>query len=472
MPRIVIVGAGISGLCTAHYLVKTLSAAGREAEILLFEAEKVPGGKMRTVREDGFNMEWGPNGFLTNKPYSLELVKDLGIEDRLAPSSDVARKRFIYSGGRLHRLPETPQAFFASNLLSLPGRLRILWEPFAPGPPSGVDESLGDFARRRLGAEALEKLLDPMVTGIFAGDPDTMSLRSCFPLIHELEQKYGGLVKGMISLQRERRKAGENREMSAGPGGILMSFDAGVQTLIDVLASLLSEGLHTGIAVESVRQRGGRFLLSLVENGRRGEIDTDALVLATPAYSAASALGELDPGISEALSAIPYSPISVVALGYDQATIGNPLDGFGFLIPRLEKRKILGALWDSSVFPNRAPAGKALIRAMVGGVRDPDLAALPAGDLIALAREELSKTMGIAAAPALARAFFHDKGIPQYLVGHGKVLERLEARLAEIPGLYLNSNAYRGIALNDCVLQSRLTAERIAEELYPHVVQR
>jgi oxygen-dependent protoporphyrinogen oxidase len=466
MPRIVIVGAGISGLCTAHYLVKILSAAGREAEIILFESEKVPGGKMRTVREDGFNLEWGPNGFLTNKPYSLDLVKELGIGDRLARSSDLARKRFIFSGGRLHRLPETPLAFFASNLLSLRGRLRILGEPFAPGPPPGVDESLGDFARRRLGAEALEKLLDPMVTGIFAGDPDNMSLRSCFPLIHDLERKYGGLVKGMISLQRERRKAGEKREMSAGPGGVLMSFDAGVQTLTDVLAERLSDGLHTAVAVESVRRSNGRFLLSLVEQGLRGEIDADALVLATPAYSAAAALGSLDPQISDALSAIPYSPISVVALGYEQATLGNPLDGFGFLIPRLEKRRILGALWDSSVFPNRAPAGKALIRAMVGGVRNPELAALPAGDLVALTRDELASTMGITAAPALARAFFHDKGIPQYLVGHGKVLERIDGRLAAFPGLYLNSNAYRGIALNDCVLQSRLTAERIAKELY------
>jgi hypothetical protein len=186
-----------------------------------------------------------------------------------------------------------------------------------------VDESLGDFARRRLGAEALEKLLDPMVTGIFAGDPDTMSLRSCFPLIHELEQKYGGLVKGMISLQRERRKAGEKREMSAGPGGILMSFDAGVQTLIDVLASLLSEGLHTGIAVESVRQRGGRFLLSLVENGRRGEIDTDALVLATPAYSAASALRSSTRGFRSPLGH-PVLPDLRRRAGIRQATIGNP----------------------------------------------------------------------------------------------------------------------------------------------------
>jgi len=466
MPRIVIVGAGISGLCTAHYLVKTLSAAGREAEIILFEAEKVPGGKMRTIREDGFNLEWGPNGFLTNKPYSMELVKELGIEDRLARSSDLARKRFIYSGGRLHRLPETPQAFFSSNLLSLRGRLRILGEPFAKGPPRGVDESLGDFARRRLGSEALEKLLDPMVTGIYAGDPDRMSLRACFPLIYDLERKYGGLVKGMISLQRERRRAGEKREMSAGPGGVLMSFDEGVQTLSDVLASLLADGLHTHVAVESVRQRDGRFLLSLVEQGMRGEIDTDALVLAIPAYAASTALGSLDPQISEALSSIPYSPVSVVALGYEQAALGHPLDGFGFLIPRLEKRRILGALWDSSVFPNRAPAGKALIRAMVGGVRNPELAALPAGDLVALTRDELAATMGITAAPALARAFFHDKGIPQYLVGHGKLLERIDGRLAAFPGLYLNSNAYRGIALNDCVLQSRLTAERIARELY------
>jgi oxygen-dependent protoporphyrinogen oxidase len=472
MPRIVIAGAGISGLCTAHYLVKALSAAGREAEIVLFEAEKAPGGKMRTIREDGYNLEWGPNGFLTNKPYSLDLVKDLGIGDRLSPSSDLARKRFIFSGGRLHRLPETPQAFFASELLSLKGRLRILWEPFAPGPPPGVDESLGDFARRRLGAEALEKLLDPMVTGIFAGDPDKMSLRSCFPLIHDLERKYGGLVKGMISLQRERRKAGEKREMSAGPGGILMSFDEGVQTLIDVLADRLSEGLHTGIAVEGVRRRDGKFLLSLVEDGRRGEIDTDALVLATPAYAAASVLRNLDPGISEALAEIPYSPISVVALGYERATLGNPLDGFGFLIPRREKRRILGALWDSSVFPNRAPAGKALIRAMVGGVRNPELAALSAGDLVALVREELSGTMGISASPSLARAFFHDKGIPQYLVGHADVLKRIEGRLAAFPGLYLNSNAYRGIALNDCVLQSRLAAERIARELYAPAAQR
>jgi oxygen-dependent protoporphyrinogen oxidase len=285
-------------------------------------------------------------------------------------------------------------------------------------------------------------------------------------VIHDLERKYGGLVKGMISLQRERRRAGEKREMSAGPGGVLMSFDTGVQALIDVLSERLSEGLHTGVSVENVKMRDGRFLLSLAEHGQRGEVDTDALVLATPAHDAAAALGPLDPSLAKALSAIPYSPISVVALGYEQALLGNPLDGFGFLIPRGERRKILGALWDSSVFPNRAPQGKALIRAMVGGVRNPELAALPAEELIALTRSELAATMGIAASPMLSRTFFHEKGIPQYLVGHGDLLERIDLRLSAFPGLYLNSNAYRGIALNDCVLQSRLTAERIARDLY------
>lgn len=465
MTRIAIVGAGISGLCTAHSLIRNLSAAGRAAELVIFEAEEVPGGKMRTVRDAGFHIEWGPNGFLTNKPHALDLVRELGIEGRLARSSDLARKRFIYSRGRMHRLPETPQAFLRSDLLSLRGRMRILAEPFAPPAPPGVDESLGDFARRRLGAEALEKLIDPMVTGIFAGDPDRMSLRSCFPLIHDLESRYGGLIKGMLSLRKERRKAGEKREMSAGPGGVLMSFDFGVQTLVDVLAERLSEGLHAAAAVRRASRRDGKLVLSVEEGGLRGEIEADAAVLAVPAYAAAEILGPLDADLGESLSGIPYSPISVVALGYEQASVGNPLDGFGFLIPRGERRKILGALFDSSVFPNRAPDGKVLLRAMVGGVRGPDLAALPHDDLVALARAELRETMGIAAQPLLSRVFFHDRGIPQYLVGHGRRMERIDAHLAQNPGIYLNSNAYRGIALNDCVLQSTLTADRMVRDL-------
>ena len=465
MPRIVIIGAGLSGLATAHYLVRSLSDAGKEAEILLLEADAVPGGKMRTIHQDGFSMEWGPNGFLTNKPHGMDLVKDLGIGGRLARSSDLARKRFILSGGTLHRLPETPLAFFKSPLLSLSGRLRIMGEPFASGPPANIDESLGEFARRRLGPEALEKLIDPMVTGIFAGDPDTMSLRSCFPMIYNLEMKYGGLVRGMLGVRKERAKQGVKEEMSAGPGGVLMSFDHGVQVLTDTLAGRLSEGLHLNVAVDRIERSGEAFVLSMSADGKREEMAANVVVIAAPAYVAAGMVSPLDEGLSELLAGIPYSPVTVAALGYRKATMGNSLDGFGFLIPGGEKRKILGALWDSSVFPNRAPEGKALLRVMVGGVRAPALSALPEADLLAIARKELQEIMGISGEPVLAKTFFHDRGIPQYLVGHGKRLELIFGRLAGLPGLHLNSNAYRGIALNDCVRESVLTAERIAKTL-------
>lgn len=466
MPRIAIVGAGISGLCTAHYLVRELSAAKRDAEILILETEDVPGGKMRTVRQDGFNMEWGPNGFLTNKPYSLELVRELGAEDRLARSSDLARKRFIFSGGMLHRLPESPGAFLKSKLMTTGGKLRICMEPFSK-PPSRMieDETLGDFARRRLGPEALEKLLDPMVTGIFCGDPERMSLKSCFPTIHDMEMKYGSLVKGMLAIRQEKRRKGVKQAMSAGPGGVLTSFDEGVQVLVDLLSAELAEGLHTGVSVDRIERKDGRFRISVTERGKQDEILADAVVVSTPAYAASAQLSRLDPSLADALASIPYAPVSVVAIGYDKATLENPLDGFGFLIPRKEQRKILGALWDSSVFPNRAPQGKALIRAMVGGARAPELASIPAAELVRIVRQEFRDIMGIGAEPVLGRVFFHEKGIPQYFVGHARLLERIDAALAAFPGLYLNSNAYRGVSLNDCVLQSRLAAQRLCKEL-------
>jgi len=466
MPRIVIVGAGLSGLCTAFYLVRALDGVGKNAEILIFESESAPGGKLRTIRQDGFNIEWGPNGFLTNKPFGMDLIKDLGIEERVVRSSDEARKRFIFSGGKLQRLPETPVAFFLSGLLSPAGRMRICLEPFAASsPPEDIDESVGDFARRRLGAEALEKLIEPMVTGIFAGNPDQMSLRCCFPMINNLENKYGGLVRGMLSLKIERARKGIKMGMSAGPGGVLVSLDEGVQVLTDTLASRLSDGIHLNVAVNRIKHRNGRYLLRLSENGEREEIDADIVVVTTPAYDAETLLALMDEELAKALASIPYSPISVAALGYNAAMLNNPLDGFGFLIPRKENKKILGVLWDSSVFPNRAPQGNALIRVMVGGTRAPELASLPEEELLALVRDELRGTMGVYEQPTLARSFFHDRGIPQYLVGHGKVLERIDARLANYPGLILNNNAYRGIALNDCVRESKLTAEKIANTL-------
>ncbi|MFA6315997.1 MAG: protoporphyrinogen oxidase, partial [Elusimicrobiota bacterium] len=295
MPRkVVIVGAGISGLVTAHYLRRTLEASGETSDILILEADSIPGGTMRTVPDQGFDIEWGPNGFLTNKPHTLDLVRDLGIESRLLRSSDRARKRFVLSEGKLKRLPESPFSFFTSDLLSLAGRLRVMAEPFASAPPEGKDESLAEFASRRLGTEAMEKLIEPMAAGVFAGDPDRLSLKSCFPRIHELEIRYGGLIKAMLSLQWERRRGkaaaigpdGRPKEMSAGPGGVLTSFDKGVRVLIETLAGRLSDSLRFDVNVSSLKRLGSRWELSVSEKGRPSYVQADAVVLACPAGEA------------------------------------------------------------------------------------------------------------------------------------------------------------------------------------------
>ncbi|MBI5240953.1 MAG: protoporphyrinogen oxidase [Elusimicrobia bacterium] len=465
MKRVAVVGAGISGLATAHYLRQGLKAAGKSAEVVIFEARGSPGGTMRTAREQGFAMEWGPNGFLTNKPYALDLVRELGLSARLLRSSDQARRRYIFSGGRLHRLPETPGQFLGSALLSVPGRLRVLCEPLIAAQLLEDDETVAEFARRRLGEEAMEKLIEPMTAGVFAGDPDELSLASCFPRIHELETRYGGLVKAMVRLRLERLRRGARAEMSAAPGGVLTSFDTGAQALVEVLAARCAKQLHLAAEVEGLGYRHWKFQLAVRVAGTRTQCEADAVVLAVPAYAASLLARPLDEVLAAELGRIPYAPVAVAAFGLEASSLGRPLDGFGFLVPRREQRRILGALWDSSVFPGRAPQGKALIRVMVGGARQPELARLPADELLALAREELRSIMGMPVRSVLERVFFHERGIPQYLRGHGKVLEKTQARLADLPGLFLNSNAYRGVSLNDCILQSQLTAEKVLKGL-------
>jgi len=311
----------------------------------------------------------------------------------------------------------------------------------------------------------METLIEPMAAGVFAGDPDELSLAACFPRIRELERRYGGLVKAMLRLRWERLRDGVKTEMSAGPGGELTSFDTGVQALVEVLAGRFSKELHLAAEVEGVGCRHWKFHLAVKKGGVVSECEADAVVLAAPAYAASTMLRSMDGALAAELGAIPYAPVAVAALGYDAGALSAPLEGFGFLVPRLEGRRILGALWDSSVFVNRAPKDKILIRVMVGGSRQPELARLPEDQLLALACGELKELMGVSAPPIMTRLFLHERGIPQYLKGHGQLLERASRRLANLPGVHLNSNAYRGVSLNDCVLQSKLTAERVLRSL-------
>jgi len=460
MSKAIVVGGGISGLTAAYLLREKARAKGLDLEVLLLEKEERVGGKIWSIKDEGFLCEWGPNGFLDNKPHTLELCKRLGADRLLLRSNDNARKRFIYSGGMLHQLPENASSFLKSKLISWKGKFRLAMEPFSSKAPMDVDETLAAFARRRLGEEALQKLIAPMVSGIFAGNPETMSLVSCFPRIAELELQYGGLIKAMMKLAKEKKKeiaAGKAVASAAGPGGILTSFRDGIQSLTDAIATRLgSDSILTGQEVVKIATgKNAPFCVTTAT----GEHEADLVILASPAYAGSPAVKEFDPYISHVLGDIPYSSMTVVCFGYERRRIGHDLKGFGYLIPKEEKMNTLGTLWDSSIFANRAPQGKVLLRSMLGGACFPGYIKLSDNEVSLRVQEDLKTIMGIKESPSFVRIFRHEKAIPQYIVGHSQRLAGLEEKLKEHPGFFLAGNSYRGIGLNDCVAESNRAAD-------------
>lgn len=492
MKRVVVVGGGIAGLATAYELRERAADVQGGLDVRLVEASPRLGGNLRTERDGGYRVEWGPNGFLDNVPATLDLVRRLGLESELCPSDAAAARRFLFRNERLHLLPSGPGSFLTCPVLSLRGRLRVLGEPFAAEHPGG-DETVYEFARRRIGAEAAHVLVGAMVSGVFAGDARQLSLASCFPKMAEMEAEHGGLVKAMLAKQRARGAArrelaklrargGDAPEMErpggpVGPAGRLTSFRGGIQTFTDTLAAALGPAVESGRAVESLEgidgREGSTRLWRL--NFAGGELlEADEVVLAIPAAQAAPLVAPLDEVLAATLRAIPSAGLAVVALAYDASTFharalgpraGAP-NGFGFLVPRDPSGagpRILGALWDSSVFPGeRAPAGKVLLRVMIGGALDPEAVGLPEAELLAIARADLARTMGLDAATAPERhwIFRHRVGISQYTVGHAARLAAIATRLAPLSGLHVAGQSYFGVSMNGCCEQ----AARFAEE--------
>lgn len=450
MGRIAIVGGGISGLSLAYAILEREPSA----ELTVFESGEKPGGKIWTEKVNGFLCEGGVNGFLDNKPKTIELSLKLLLNP--LRSSDAARKRYIFSGGKLHLLPESPASFFSSNLLSLYGRIRILYEIFAPRGTDN-DESLAGFAKRRLGREAYEKLIDPMASGIYAGNAETLSLKSCFLKVYELERKYGSLIKGMIKLRKEAKKTGKAK-VGAGPGGALTSFHNGMGMIIDSLKNSLGDRLRVGSKVAAVEKKKYGYAVHLSDGST---VESEVLIIASPAYAASEILRNLDKPLSSIVAEIPYPSVSVVCFGYKKERIAHNLNGFGFLIPYRERRKILGTLWDSSIFPNRAPEGYVLLRSMVGGARASELAMQDDARLRDTVMEELRDIMNIKAQPDFVRIYRHERAIPQYNIGHDSRLKTIDELLLKHKDLYLTGNAYRGIGVNDCIENSYKLAERI-----------
>jgi oxygen-dependent protoporphyrinogen oxidase len=457
LTRVAIAGGGIAGLALAHALEKRGS---RElgVEVVVLERDDRAGGNLRSERHEGYLFEWGPNGFLDSVPETLELVRELGLEPRLMRAHPRAQKRFVFRNGRLHALPLGPAGFLASRLLSWPGKLRILGEPLARARPADVDETIHEFAARRIGSEAAAVLIDPMVSGVFGGDARELSLRACFPKMWQMETDHGGLFRALFARRRAVRRGGA----VGAPAGRLTSFQGGIEELVAALAQRRGDSLRTGCGVGHVSRDAGGFQLAL-ENGET--LQADAVVLATPTAASARMVEALDARLAAELQGIPSAPIAVIALGYDAGRISHALDGFGFLVPRGEGPRLLGVLWDSSLYPNRAPEGRVLLRAMVGGAHEPAAVELDDAALLALVRRDLQLTMRLELEPSMVRIVRHRVGIPQYTVGHRDRLERIESRLALHPGLYVAGNGYRGVAINSCAAEAGPLADRLLEEI-------
>jgi oxygen-dependent protoporphyrinogen oxidase len=453
--QVTVVGAGISGLTTAFYL----QSAGLEVEVL----EKSPrvGGTIDTRHKDGYLIDCGPNSALETTPLLGEMFASLDIEEKLRYASDDASNRYIVRYGRLIALPMTPPAFFKTPLFSAGAKLRLLKEPFVPPSPPEADEDLASFVERRLGREMLDYAINPFVSGVYAGRPEALSVRAAFPRLHEIEQTYGSLIKGTIKGRKERRKresAGESSKQSAR----MFSFAGGMQTIVDALGERLGESVRTSVTIDAIRRRGDGFEVEATSASGAVTIRTERLLLSIPAYAVSSLPFEFDVPVADALGSITYPPVTMIFLGFDSSPGGRALDGFGFLVPEKEKRRILGTIWSSTLFENRAPVAGAGLTTFVGGARQPELASCSDEELTGIVLSDLRDLMGVTKDPDLVYIRRWPRAIPQYAVGHLDIVKTLEGVEAEIPGLHITGNFRGGISVSDCVKSARSVASAIA----------
>jgi oxygen-dependent protoporphyrinogen oxidase len=444
---VAIIGGGISGLAAAHALRK----AGRNAVVL--EASPDFGGVAGSVRQSQYLVDRGPQS-LQSSPALFELCRDLGIEGRLTEGKAEGAKRYIYRHGMLNQVPASPGQFICSPLLSAGAKWRLFREAFVAPRTDGSDESVASFVARRAGPEVLDALVTPVLGGIYAGDPVKLSARSTMPALVRFEAENGSVLRGVLArkknVEADKKDAAVDFTRPRGP----VSFAGGNATLIDVLAQSLFGHAHANARVTRIGQRGAGFSLEC-QGLPEGKIDAGRVVIATSAQSAAMLLDQIEPDAAHALREIEYAPIAQVALAYPRPNVGVPLDGFGFLACRGEGVRVLGAVWNSVLFPERAPSDELLCTAFLGGSLDPGIADLGDEELSRIAHADLRRIMNISnAKPHVVAGFRWSEGIPQYTVGHQERLERIAATIDRIPGLSLVGNYFAGVGVSDCLRQA------------------
>jgi protoporphyrinogen/coproporphyrinogen III oxidase len=451
---VIVVGAGLSGLTTAYRLQRA------NLTVRVLEAAPRAGGVIGSERRDGVLFERGPNSGLDTTPLINELLRDLGIAGTRVDGSAASAKRYVLRGGRPVALPTSALAFATTPLFSLRAKLRLFGEPFIARSAPDTEESIAAFVQRRLGREFLDYAIEPFVAGIYAGDPAELSVPAAFPRLHALEQRYGSLLKGALLGARERRRSAEKAKNTAPS----FSFADGMQTLTDALARSLAD-VRVGLRVSSVQREGDGFAVSAQSGRETLRFSARAVVLAVPAYAAAELVAALAPGAARALGEIAYPPVSIVASAYRRQDVAHPLDGFGFLAPRVERPAVLGTLFSSSMFAGRSPQDIVLLTSFVGGRRAPEAVAVPDAELSRRVNHELARVLGAREPPLWNEVTRWPRAIPQYALGHLQRLAEVDSAEAQWPGLYFCANYRGGVSIGDCVKAGHAMAERVATTL-------
>ena len=469
MRRVTIVGAGMAGLATAHALRRKAAQRAVPLEILVLEASARAGGRIRTTREDGYLIEWAANAIQGAEGPAWRVAEEAGLgAERILARPDAAR-RYIARHGRLHLVPLSPTALLRFGALSPAGRLRVVLEPFFARRVAH-DETVHEYAARHIGAEAATALVGAAVRGIFAGDARRLSVDAAFPIMREMERDHRSLVFAMVAAMRKARREGRSaRETAAaatGPGRrALWGFTRGMESLASALAKPLGPALRLNAPALALERGAGTGYAMRLASGER--IDSDAVVVTTSPQAAAALLRGLDPELARIIGSIGSAGLTVVGLAFRPEAFRTPPDGYGFLVSPGEDLEILGALFESNLFPDRAPEGRILVRGMVGGAERPDLITRTDAELVGLVMQALDRTLGMASGPERTWIIRQENAIPQYPVGHREALGKVAARLESLPGIHLTGNAYRGVSVASLMEDAERTAERVLGQQEP-----
>ena len=462
MKKIIIVGGGIAGLAAAHHIQREISK-GAELKCVLLEGSNRFGGKIYTEKSDGFVIERGPDSFISQKPAAIQLCKQLGLDSRLIGTNPGTPSTFVYTGGELVTMPDglslmIPTKFlpFAlTPLFSLPGKIRMALDLFIPGKGDNSDESLASFVRRRMGEEALNKMAEPMLAGIYASDPEKMSIKSTFPMFVETERKYRSLILGMLARKKTMLMNASNRSPTSY--SLFMTLKEGLGEMVDAIIKKSPDvQFKSGAKGSSLGKKPDGWYVKL-EDG--SEYQADAVIIATPGAITTKILQPVAPDSAELLKSINYVSTATVTLGYKKEGFSHPLDGFGFVVPKKEGRSILACTWTSSKFPHRAPEGYVMLRCYLGGALQEEIAEKDVETLERLVRNDLQEIMGIKEIPVFCKVFRNLKSNVQYHVNHSEKIDSVMEDLKSFPGLFLAGSAYRGIGIPDCIQNGHQVAE-------------